>query len=119
MHNYYTSLHKHSHWTGHESRLNRKFGQRFGDSAYAFEELFAKLASAFVAARLGIKADMQHADYIGHWLEIMRADKGRYFQPREWRKRPRSTFLPSRESKRTRPRKIGAFSFDTLLGLLE
>ena len=34
--NYYaTALHKLTHWTAHESRLNRQFGKRFGGDAYA------------------------------------------------------------------------------------
>nr|WP_200862236.1 zincin-like metallopeptidase domain-containing protein [Sphingobium sp. MI1205] len=30
-----------THWSGHSSRLARTFGKRFGDKAYAFEELVA------------------------------------------------------------------------------
>lgn len=36
-----TRLHELSHWSGAEHRLNRKFGERFGDEAYSFEELIA------------------------------------------------------------------------------
>lgn len=32
-----------THWTGHASRLDRAFGKRFADKAYAFEELVAEL----------------------------------------------------------------------------
>lgn len=76
---YYTALHEHGHWTGHESRLNRQFGQRFGDHAYAFEELVAELTSSFVAARLGIKADLQDVSYIGSWLKILKSDNAAIF----------------------------------------
>jgi antirestriction protein ArdC len=38
-----TALHELVHWTGHPERLNRSFGRRFGDAAYAFEELVAEL----------------------------------------------------------------------------
>ena len=38
---YRTALHELGHWTGHPSRLARTFGGRFGDSAYAREELAA------------------------------------------------------------------------------
>jgi antirestriction protein ArdC len=48
-----TSLHEAVHWTGHVSRLNRQFGKRFGDAAYAFEELVAELGSAFVMGHCG------------------------------------------------------------------
>lgn len=40
---YRTSLHEHGHWTGSDHRLNRMFGKRFGDSAYAVE-LIAELS---------------------------------------------------------------------------
>jgi antirestriction protein ArdC len=51
---YRTALHELGHWTGHSSRLARSFGARFGNSAYAREELCAELASAYVCAALGI-----------------------------------------------------------------
>ncbi|MEF3046723.1 ArdC family protein [Pseudotabrizicola sp. L79] len=52
MHGYYsTLLHECAHWTGHESRLNREFGKRFGDQAYALEELVAELSAAFSASQ--------------------------------------------------------------------
>jgi len=38
---------------------------RYGSAAYAMEELRAKLSSAFIAAEMGIPADIpQHASYI-------------------------------------------------------
>ena len=36
-----TRLHEISHWSGASHRLDRKFGDRFGDKAYSFEELVA------------------------------------------------------------------------------
>ena len=36
-----TRLHEAGHASGDEHRLNREFGKRFGDKAYAFEELVA------------------------------------------------------------------------------
>lgn len=78
---YSTKLHELSHWTGHEKRCNRQFGKRFGDNAYAFEELIAELSSAFLCAELeitdGEKPD--HASYIGHWLEILKKDNKAIF----------------------------------------
>ena len=69
------------HWTGHESRNARQFGQRFGDEAYAFEELVAELGSAFLCADLGITPEVQdnHAAYLGHWLRVLKADKRAIF----------------------------------------
>ncbi|MBP6728813.1 MAG: DNA primase, partial [Microthrixaceae bacterium] len=34
------------HWTGHADRLNRDLTGRFGDDAYAAEELVAELGAA-------------------------------------------------------------------------
>lgn len=73
---YATALHELCHWTGHNSRLDRKLDNRFGDDAYAAEELIAELGAAFACGRLGIsnapRAD--HADYLAHWLRILKAD---------------------------------------------
>jgi antirestriction protein ArdC len=51
---YATALHEHAHWSGAASRLAREFGKRFGDNAYAFEELVAELSAAFLCAELEI-----------------------------------------------------------------
>jgi antirestriction protein ArdC len=73
--NYYrTALHELGHWTGHRSRLDRDQSGRFGSAAYAREELVAELASAFLCASLGIAPTVRHADYIGSWLDVLRAD---------------------------------------------
>jgi hypothetical protein len=45
---YGTLAHELVHWTGHESRLAREFGARFGDARYAREELVAEIGAAFV-----------------------------------------------------------------------
>ena len=51
---YYSTLaHELTHWTGAKARLDRQFGKRFGDKAYAFEELVAELGAAFSCARRG------------------------------------------------------------------
>ncbi len=36
-----TKAHEYVHWTGADARLGRTFGERFGDNAYAAEELVA------------------------------------------------------------------------------
>jgi antirestriction protein ArdC len=71
---YATGLHELGHWTGHEKRLNREWGNRFGDNAYAFEELVAEMASAFLCAHLGLTGELQHENYIGSWLKILKDD---------------------------------------------
>ena len=78
---YGTLAHELTHWTGHASRLARSFGKRFADRAYAFEELVAELGSAFVAADLGLTQEPRedHAAYLAHWLDILKADKRAIF----------------------------------------
>lgn len=73
---YATLLHELVHWTGHPRRLARTFGERFGDDAYAAEELVAELGAAFATARLVITNNPRpdHAAYLDHWLRILDAD---------------------------------------------
>ena len=74
---YGTAFHELGHWTGSEKRLNRQFGKRFGDDAYAFEELVAELTAAFVNGALGLAnpARTDHAAYLKHWMKILKADR--------------------------------------------
>ncbi|MDM0058935.1 ArdC family protein [Variovorax fucosicus] len=76
-----TSLHELVHWTGHASRLNRQFGARFGDAAYAFEELVAELGSAFLMGHCGlVEATVEgHAAYLDSWLQVLRGDRTAIF----------------------------------------
>lgn len=75
-----TLAHELVHWTGSDKRCNRKFGARFGDDAYAFEELVAEIGSAFVCNRAAIEQQgLQHAEYIGHWLKVLKNDKKAVF----------------------------------------
>lgn len=70
-----TALHELTHWTGHESRLAREFGKRFGDQAYAAEELVAEIGSAFLCASLGVNCALEHhASYLDHWRKLLRSD---------------------------------------------
>jgi len=75
---YSTVLHELTHWTGHPTRLKRlEKLVRFGDEAYAMEELVAALAASFLTAALGIPhvADEdQSAAYIGNWLKVLKND---------------------------------------------
>ena len=77
-----TLAHELTHWTKHESRLNRDFGKKkFGDEGYAMEELVAELASAFLCADLHITPEVRddHAAYIGNWLKVLKDDKRAIF----------------------------------------
>lgn len=68
-----TKAHELTHWTGHETRLARTFGKRFGDDNYSREELVA----AFLCADLRVRREPRedHAAYIEHWLGILKEDK--------------------------------------------
>lgn len=78
---YATLFHELTHWSGHKGRLGRDLTGRFGDAAYAMEELVAELGAAFLCAELGISAQPRedHAGYIAHWLEVMREDAAAIF----------------------------------------
>lgn len=74
-----TLTHELTHWTGAKHRLDREFGDRFGENAYAIEELVAEMGSAFLCARFGTEGKLQHAEYITHWLKVLKADKSAIF----------------------------------------
>lgn len=79
---YYATLaHETVHWSGHECRLDREFGKRFGDQAYAAEELVAEIGAAFLAADLGLYVEPRedHASYLDSWLKVLKADKRAIF----------------------------------------
>lgn len=74
--------HELTHWTLHPTRLNRvQESARFGNEAYAREELVAELGAAFLCAALGIAAEPRadHADYIGNWLQVLSNDNRAIF----------------------------------------
>jgi antirestriction protein ArdC len=70
-----------THWSSHESRCNRQLGKRFGNQAYAMEELIAELGAAFLCADLQITAAPRadHAQYLASWLAVLKADKKAIF----------------------------------------
>jgi antirestriction protein ArdC len=79
---YYSVLcHELVHLSGAPHRLNRQFGERFGDAAYAAEELVAELGAAFLCADLqitnGLRAD--HAAYLQQWIELLQNDRKAIF----------------------------------------
>ncbi len=78
---YSTLLHELTHWTGITKRCDREFGKRFGDDAYAVEELVAELGAAFLCADLGVTLEPRadHAAYIESWLKVLKADKKAIF----------------------------------------
>lgn len=78
---YSVLLHEHVHWTGHATRLDRILSGRFGDSAYAMEELVAELGAAFLCGELGISVHprQDHAAYVRSWLIVLRQQKSAIF----------------------------------------
>jgi len=79
---YATALHELTHWTRHATRLSRDFEQkRFGDTGYAREELVAELGAAFLCSEIGITPEIRedHAQYLGHWLTVLKDDKRAIF----------------------------------------
>jgi antirestriction protein ArdC len=76
-HYWSTRAHEAVHATGAAHRLNRRFGKRFGDKAYAFEELVACLGQSFISAELGLPATLHdsHASYLASWISVLENDK--------------------------------------------
>jgi antirestriction protein ArdC len=73
---YAVRFHETVHWTGAHHRLKREFGKRFGDQAYALEELVAEIGAAFLCAEFGIASEPRpdHAQYIANWLTVLKHD---------------------------------------------
>lgn len=72
-------FHELGHWTGHKSRLDRDLRGRFGDRAYAAEELVAELCAAFLCAEFSTDGDLRHAGYIQSWIGLLKADSRAFF----------------------------------------
>jgi antirestriction protein ArdC len=78
---YAIMLHELVHWTGADHRIGRTFGKRFGDEAYAMEELVAELGSAFLCGDLGLSVTPRpdHACYLASWLKVLKGDNRAIF----------------------------------------
>lgn len=74
---YSTLLHELTHWTGHEQRLKRTNGKKFGDENYATEELVAELGAAFMCSNFDITKSIKtdHASYIASWLKVLKDNR--------------------------------------------
>ena len=79
---YATAMHECAHSTMHKKRLDRSeaYGKRWGDEAYALEELTAEISSAILASETGVpmpngKAHLDnHAGYLQSWLRALSKD---------------------------------------------
>jgi len=75
-------MHECAHSTMHAKRLNRTeaYAKRWGDSAYALEELTAEISSAMLSAETGVPmsqdpAHLQnHASYLRGWIKAIESD---------------------------------------------
>ena len=81
---YSTAAHEICHSTMHETRLNRSeaYAKKWGDSAYALEELTAEIGAAILQSELGVapsaehaKAHLEgHASYLRSWIKAIEKD---------------------------------------------
>jgi len=78
-HFYGVAFHELAHATGHKSRLGRDLRHRFGERAYAAEELVAELCAAFMCAEFSIDGDLRHAGYIQSWIGLLKTDTRAFF----------------------------------------
>ena len=76
---YATAFHELGHATGHKSRLDRDLRGRFGDKAYAAEELIAELCAAFLCAEFSLDGELRHAGYIQSWIGLLKTDCRAFF----------------------------------------
>ncbi len=78
---YSVACHEMTHASGHKSRLDRDLSGRFGDEAYAMEELIAELGAAFLCAEAGILSETRadHAHYLANWVRALKSDKKAIF----------------------------------------
>ncbi|MEQ9040248.1 MAG: zincin-like metallopeptidase domain-containing protein [Silicimonas sp.] len=75
--------HELGHWTKPHHRLNRSYGDaRFGNTAYAREEIVAELCTAFLGQKLGFSAHTLelNAAYLDNWVRVLRSDKRAIFK---------------------------------------
>jgi antirestriction protein ArdC len=78
---YSVAFHELTHWTGAKTRLDRQNGKRFGDAAYAMEELVAELGATFLCADIDIlpRTLDNHASYLANWIQVLKDDKKAIF----------------------------------------
>ena len=77
---YATLFHELIHATGHADRCDRtteKKGAKFGNAAYAKEELCAEIGSAMLGMQVGFKPGHieDSAAYVESWLQVLKSDK--------------------------------------------
>jgi antirestriction protein ArdC len=78
---YGTALHELTHWTGHETRMDR-FKPNETKQDFAFEELVAELGAAMLSAEFGIMPTVprNHAAYLKGWQKHLADDPKAIFR---------------------------------------
>ena len=81
---YSTACHEVCHSTMHEKRLNRSeaYAKKWGDSAYALEELTAEIGAAILSSETGVARSPElaathledHAKYLRGWIKAIERD---------------------------------------------
>jgi len=81
---YSTACHELCHSTMHEKRLNRTdaYAKKWGDSAYALEELTAEIGAAILSSETGVARSPElaaahledHAKYLRGWIKAIERD---------------------------------------------
>jgi antirestriction protein ArdC len=107
---YYSVLaHEHTHWTAKAGRCDRQLGKRFGDNAYAAEELIAELGAAFTCAHLGLSTEPRedHAQYLASWLRVLKADSRAIFTAAS-KAQQATDWLIARAGESVRPAEVAA-----------
>lgn len=92
---YATAWHELGHWTGAETRCARNLKGTFGTASYAQEELVAELTAAYCLASLGVSGDVQHAEYIGHWITLLKSDNRAFFKAASAASKAHSYLMPT------------------------
>lgn len=96
---YSTMFHELTHWTGHESRCDRKLNEHHARSEYAFEELVAEMGSAFVCARHGVDSTLRHsASYLSHWIKCLQDDEHAIFKAAAMAQKAADFLMPAEEA---------------------
>ncbi len=73
---YNVAFHELTHWTGHETRLNRIDIARYGSDKYAKEELIAEIGSNMACFECGLESSLTNNSqaYINGWLSVLKND---------------------------------------------
>ncbi len=75
--------HEMGHSTGAPNRLNRVYGNVFGEEKYAREELVAELSALFLESDLKLSLNAEHfedhSDYLKSWIAALKDDYSIFF----------------------------------------